>query len=450
MTGSTQFEGRTAEEAVARARAALGETGALRCWKTRRGGVGGFFAKEVFVASLTPPPGSETPRGPAARAGSRSGDKIPLSEAPIACDPEQRREPDDPGDLLSGLVEATSDEVSVRSWAIPAAAFDQVLAEAEAALSQTPGVVPAAEPRPPAAAASPEAALGDEREEIQTGATPTGAEDGEIPPQVAKPPGLPGDRARRRPRTKVDDATKARSGSATPRSRGAAPTKAPARGRAAVLPDLRPGLRGIGVPDAYLPRGQRPSLDLLANVMATLPPPPPLPSHPGAVLVVVGAGSLLRRTVDLVRAQLALEAREVLSTDGMAAPAGAIGEDRRGAMGLRLTRQIARRRASARTSLLAVEGRPGASLGQDARAVLQRAQPDYVLAAVGAGSKRVDVEHWVGELPAVDALAIWDLAGTHTPGELLGLLPIAFVDGEASSVVGWTLALAGRALACRP
>src|ERR1700728_2278151 len=68
VSGAPQFEGRTAEEAVARARAALGDAGALRCWKTRRGGVGGFFAKEVFVAGLTPPPGSETARSKASRA----------------------------------------------------------------------------------------------------------------------------------------------------------------------------------------------------------------------------------------------------------------------------------------------------------------------------------------------------------------------------------------------
>ena len=67
VSGTAQFEGRTAEEAVARARAALGDSGALRCWKTRRGGVGGFFAKEVFVAGLTPPPGSETTRSKASR-----------------------------------------------------------------------------------------------------------------------------------------------------------------------------------------------------------------------------------------------------------------------------------------------------------------------------------------------------------------------------------------------
>jgi hypothetical protein len=83
------------------------------------------------------------------------------------------------------------------------------------------------------------------------------------------------------------------------------------------------------------------------------------------------------------------------------------------------------------------------------RECLELAAPDYVLAAVGAGCKRADVEHWLGELPRVDALALWELAGTQTPAELLGVQPIAFVDGEAGSPLGWTLLLAGRAVGWR-
>ncbi len=113
---------------------------------------------------------------------------------------------------------------------------------------------------------------------------------------------------------------------------------------------------------------------------------------------------------------------------------------------LRLGRQIARRRAGDRTSLLAVAAAPGAPLGGDLRGLLEQAAPDYVLAAVGAHCKRVDVEHWVGELPTVDALALWDLSETRTPAELLGVLPIAFVDGEPSSSLAWTLLLARRAM----
>jgi hypothetical protein len=151
--GVTQFEGRTAEEAVARARAALGESSGLRCWKTRRGGVGGFFAREVFVASVTPPPGSEPARGRAgrltAKRTSEGPDGAPEDDSALPGAPDEgarwtgsdSRGPFEltdssgsPADLLSGLVEATSDQVSLRSVPIPADAFDQVLAEAEAAL----------------------------------------------------------------------------------------------------------------------------------------------------------------------------------------------------------------------------------------------------------------------------------------------------------------------------
>ena len=84
MSGKTQFEGRTAEEAVARARKALGDSDALRCWKTRKGGVGGFFAREVYVASLTPPPGSE-------RSG--AGERIADSRHALTTDGPQRPPP---------------------------------------------------------------------------------------------------------------------------------------------------------------------------------------------------------------------------------------------------------------------------------------------------------------------------------------------------------------------
>src|ERR1700684_189323 len=105
-SGTTQFEGRTAEEAVARARAALGDSGALRCWKTRRGGVGGFFAREVFVASLTPPPGSETTRRRASRAepsaASVGPERAPVQDSGPIVDGE-RNDSRDPEDHLSGL-----------------------------------------------------------------------------------------------------------------------------------------------------------------------------------------------------------------------------------------------------------------------------------------------------------------------------------------------------------
>jgi hypothetical protein len=165
-------------------------------------------------------------------------------------------------------------------------------------------------------------------------------------------------------------------------------------------------------------------------VMATLPVPGALPTGQGAVVAVVGGGSDLDRTVDLVKSTLSLGQRDVLQ----------LGQ------GPSTTSQIVRRRANGRRSVLAVHAAPGCPLAQETQECLEHLVPDYVLAAVSAQSKRADVEHWAAELPNVDALALWDLAGTRTPAELLGVLPIAFVDGEVGSALGWTLFLAGRAI----
>ena len=137
--------------------------------------------------------------------------------------------------------------------------------------------------------------------------------------------------------------------------------------------------------------------------------------------------------------------RDVLRFGGSSSTTCLRSADLTSAEGGRLGRQIARRRASGRTSLLAIDAAPGTPLGRDVRGLFEQLAPDYVLAAVGAHCKRGDVEHWAGELPAVDAMALWDLSGTRTPAELLGVLPIAFVDGEPSSSLAWTLLLAHRA-----
>jgi hypothetical protein len=180
--------------------------------------------------------------------------------------------------------------------------------------------------------------------------------------------------------------------------------------------------------------------------MATLPVPPALPIRTGAVVAVVGSDRNLDRTVDLVTAELSLGQRDVLRFAGSPGDAPVRPAEVTSAEGQRLGRQIARRRAGGRTSVVAVQAGPGMPLGREDRGLVEQAAPDYVLAAVDAACKRVDVEHWIGELLRVDALALWDLSGTRTPAELLGVIPIAFVDGEPSSSLGWTLALAGRAM----
>jgi hypothetical protein len=451
VSGRTQFEGRTAEEAVARARKALGDSDALRCWKTRKGGVGGFFAREVYVASLTPPPGSEATRGKGSRTPARKAtdgratrtvsDGSARSLGAGAPPQSSTGEPMEPEDHLSGLVEATNDQLSLQSLAIPAGAFDQVLAEAEAALARLP--VSDAEGPDSGRVAPEDDGIEAEPARVESTTDPSAAQ----PSQVgeAPPPPSAGQVAPTRARVKAPTRPKRK---ARPRVSAAPPVAPPAHSRrspAPRLPDLKPGLRSLGVPDAYLPPGRRPSLDLLADVMATLPVPGPLPIRKGAVVAVVGAGDDLARTLDLVTSELGLSQRDVLQSADTGTDTTASA-----AAGQRLERQIARRRADGRRSVVAISAAPGRSLPTEIRACLEHAAPDYVLVAVGAGCKRADVEHLIGELPTVDALALWDLSATRTPAELLGVLPIALVDGEAGSPLGWTLFLAGRAVVWRP
>jgi hypothetical protein len=129
-----QFEGRTPAEAVQLARAEFGHDAPVRCWKTRTGGVLGFFAREAFVAGISPPAGAikavKTPR-PAKEAKEV---RDAAREARTAVPPELA--PSTPSRAsLSELVEDTSDEVTLGSAPVPAAVFSEVLAEAQAAVN---------------------------------------------------------------------------------------------------------------------------------------------------------------------------------------------------------------------------------------------------------------------------------------------------------------------------
>lgn len=124
---SEEFEGRTFDEALQLARRELGSEAAIRCWRVRRGGVFGFFARESFVAGLTAPEGAEPSHLRSGR-GEQSA-------------PEALSHLDD-------LVEATTDEVRLGSDLALDSDFSKVLAEAEAALvdavamEQTPAPAP--------------------------------------------------------------------------------------------------------------------------------------------------------------------------------------------------------------------------------------------------------------------------------------------------------------------
>ncbi len=561
--GPGEYLGRTAEEAIARAREALGQTAELRCWKTRRGGVAGFFATEVFVAGVTPPAGAErTPRKArraqkqAANAANssnghgtgvhafqaneavRDGSKTAPTTPPVG--PTSAPDTVDTGiaDTLASLVEETNDQLSLHLGSLHPDTFDRVLAEAEAAIADHPddaaapatgapdesteepaaghddaaAAMPAAENAVENAVESPaDSAAGSAGTALEAVAEPTSGS----PTAPAAPPVTPAKaRQRRKPaRAKAPTTPKA---AAKPAPRPAAPkatapnptaptappakpqaTKAPAPPAPAPkpapkpaaqappkpapapapkpataalpaapaapkaptgpaprpIPDLFERLRNLGVPERHLPRGNRPTLDALVRSLSRLPAAAPLPTELGSVVAVVGTPGPIDRTVRLLLGDSPFRhgarrdpARPVW--DGGAKPPvdDLLGDVLQTGEPVEVAGRVAMRRLAGHLSLVPIEAPPGAVLRPRERTVLESIQADYVLGAVSAGTKRADLEQWSRDLGIIHAVALWGIDSTVSPADLLGALPIAFVDGEASSPMGWTVTLLSRAM----
>ncbi len=364
---SGEFEGHTAEEAVRLARAALGEDAAVRCWKTRRGGIGGFFTRETFVAATAPPAGAVrrvkvARAAPPRRAAERAQVHASTKETPQVTVPRAEDVPEN-GDL-SQLVEWTEDEVVLGPAAVADDAFLRVLAEAEAAVHAAPALTPARS-APSTSTAVPE---------VQ----PAEAPDAAVAPEV---PGRIDDLCRR--------------------------------------------LADIGVPPQYLPDEGRSTLDGLAGALARLPSADPVPSAGGSVIVVVGARRDAHATARSVWSELGLEASDLLEADPNDVS----------------RHKVARRRASNKVTVVVLE----ASLRSRALSLvagwIEKVKPDQVLGAIPASTKRADVAHWRAQIGRVDAVALSRLSSTMTPGELMGELPIAYLEGRPASILRWELLL---------
>jgi hypothetical protein len=411
-----EYLGRTPEEALAKATAALGPAADLRCWKTRRGGVGGFFATEVYVASSTPPRGAESSPGRPRRRPTDGTARAHPPAAPEPADPAEAAEAaeaaspatEDRSDPLATLAEGTTDHVSIHNQVLPAAAFDALLAEAEAALGHDLAL----------AAESPGASA----------LTPVPA-----PPSTPSPAPIE---------------------SASPAADVITPDRQADAGSMPVgpewIPDLRSRLRTLGVPDAYLPRSERPTLDALACALDDMPDAPRVGAAPGEIVVVVGSDDLVHQTADMLVGTLGLGRRDVVRCTVPAPDSEPDGATRGGAAKVNAAVRVAKRRAAGSTSLVTLATATGSEGAAAAADVIDCLRPHVVLAAVDATRKRADVERWLEQLGTVDALAVWGLDRTRTPGELLGAAPIAYADGTACTAVSWTATLLAHLAAESP
>ncbi len=218
-----------------------------------------------------------------------------------------------------------------------------------------------------------------------------------------------------------------------------APVPAPER-----IPDLCTRLRALGVPDVYLPQGLRPTLDALACAMGTLPRAPAPAAGAGAIVLVVGAPGLVDQTTALLADVLGLGRRDLVQCDVQSVDNDDSATAGTGAAKLSAAVRVAKRRASGLISLVGLTTSPDADGSAAAADVIDCLRPHTVLATVEASVKRVDTERWLQGVGPVDALAVWGLDATGTPGELLGAAPIAYADGTACTAISWTATLLAR------
>jgi hypothetical protein len=226
------------------------------------------------------------------------------------------------------------------------------------------------------------------------------------------------------------------------------------------ISDLPARLRALGVPEAHLPLGERPTLDALLCAVDALPEVPALVTGTGDIVVVVGDGELVEQTAEILLEELGLGRRDLirctLDSNDTNRDREEVGDAPRDdnalhpgdrqttAVKVNAAVRVAKRRANGTTSLVALGtsvDTPGASAAAD---LIDCLRPHRVLAAVDASAKRVDVERWLREVGRIDALAVWGLEGTCTPGELLGTAPIAYADGTPCTALSWTATLLGR------
>jgi hypothetical protein len=359
----TEFQGLTVEEAVQRARIVLGSDAPVRCWKTRRGGVLGFFSKEIFVAGVSEPVGSL--KAPKAKRSIKSKARdLPMDDATsdfqeFAGSPSQA--------MLADLVESTRDELTVEGVLMSEAAFIDVLAQAEAALIDLDDI-------------------------------------SERAVDVVSARSLDAIAERSLDGTRGDLVEQGEQGSR-------------------LAEQLRHALDTLGVPVHFQPDEAALTFDSVMQSLGKLPVPAAVPTSEGSLIVVVGAWRDAHLVARRLIADLQLTDTDLIAFDDTAT----------------CRQRVSRRRSSKKVSVLVLEASPCLRELSEIATRLEKLRPDYVLGAVPATLKRADVDHWRTQLGRMDSLALSRWGNTAAPAELMGALPILFVDGRRASTIRWML-----------
>jgi hypothetical protein len=402
LSSTQRLEGPDLEALLAKVRSDFGERAKIvEANRVRRGGIGGFFAKESFEVVLDVD--EKRPAG--------EGDASSATGEDTADEREEAEEADEE------FVPLSVDELATRVDD-PKPDFASVLRQAVDS-SETP------EPtQGPTRLAAADASSAPDTDGEQEAAWPAQAAIEHVRPVVAAAPkvarlvhgGLDG----------ISSPTDVRLPGASVGQRHISA----ALGRQ----DLD-ALARLGVPVERLSLPERtdePAAVAIVRLLERLPAPPPMPRAAGGVVAVVG---------DRDRAA---EVAGLLDVDGDVVLASRRrGAELRSAADADERRRAWRRRK--RPTVVVVDTSFGVTPDPWASDVLAALEPVVAVGHVDAGRKPEDIRAWADGLGGLDALAVDGLDRTTTPAAVLRAgLPVALVDGAAATPARWAALLTDR------
>jgi hypothetical protein len=463
-TKSLQLDGPNLEELLARAMTEAGPCGRVASAdRVRRGGIGGFFAREHFevtieiedvVEVLVPsePAGATAPQS-TATASARSWsdlaegteDVLELSSghAPVA-DAAATSGDNDAGALAAAVVpavrplgsEAREPSTQKASFAALLSAIARDTLTAETEVEPDSVVSDAADADPPVTA---------------TVSLP-------LPAVVSEPSSVP--RAVGVWINAIASATEEPVvGGDLVALAEAAPRRATALLDTASL--VGPGLASLGLPAGLLPdpsvldclEGLRSSEDAqtyvqvaLTTALQQLPEAPMAPERAGAVMVIAGeldralefGGHLADRAgIDLDTIVVASQARHrrgIAARQLIATPEEACD-------------LAARCRRASHPTVVVMHAPVSAAPDRWAARLLTALAPEAVWGVAASTHKAEDLAAWAGGLGGLDALAMEDVSATTSPAQALAAgIPIACLDGQRATPALWAALIASRLL----
>ena len=207
----------------------------------------------------------------------------------------------------------------------------------------------------------------------------------------------------------------------------------------------RPVLKRMGVPTSLLPaEGRLGLVPALFRSLSRMPMAPAVCLQPGEVMAVIGHADRALLLASRLALSIGLDPAEVV----VASPAevGEPGSDRMViGSGAAAEAHAEEWATRSRPTVVSIAAAPGSGREAWASNVIEALQPAAVWGVVEAIRKPEDVSAWSRAVGQVDALAVEDLDATTSPAAVLGTgIPVALVDGQLSSPETWTALLAGR------